>query len=239
MATQTRFDLNAALESWRNELASQPQLTLDDRRELERHLADVMAELRQHGLNDEESFWLACRRIGQPEKIAAEFRKVDEVSVWRERIFWGWLVVFFWRVFDGIIGSVAASVFNAIARTGPTSRGFNWTTEESLLFLLPIFLPLLLVVLLARGKLILHLSRLMPLIENRLRLGFVTFAFILLSVGIRSVALAISSHRTVTNLPAQGMANLLISTVYAIVMGAVLIWLLPSQSQKHQLEKLT
>ena len=30
MATQTRFNLNAAVENWRNELATQPQLTPDD-----------------------------------------------------------------------------------------------------------------------------------------------------------------------------------------------------------------
>lgn len=93
MATQTRFDLNAAMESWRNELASQPQLSSDDRRELEKHLADTMAELRHRGLNEEESFWLARRRIGQPQVLAEEFVKADPAAVWRERVFWMALAV--------------------------------------------------------------------------------------------------------------------------------------------------
>lgn len=81
MATQTRFDLNAAVENWRNELMARPQLSSDDRRELEKHLADTMAELRQRGLNEEESFWLACRRIGQPQQLAEEFEKTDLAKV--------------------------------------------------------------------------------------------------------------------------------------------------------------
>ena len=35
MENQTRFDLNAAVENWRHELAAQPPLAPDDRRELE------------------------------------------------------------------------------------------------------------------------------------------------------------------------------------------------------------
>ena len=88
MATQSRFDLNTALETWRNELTAQPQLTPNDRRELERHLTDSIAELRGRGLVDEESFWLARRRIGRPQQLAEEFKKVNPGSVWPERAFW-------------------------------------------------------------------------------------------------------------------------------------------------------
>jgi len=56
MENQTRFDLNAAVENWRNELAAQPNLAPDDRRELETHLRDAIAGFQQRGLNDEESF---------------------------------------------------------------------------------------------------------------------------------------------------------------------------------------
>ena len=88
MENQTRFDLNAAIESWRNELAAQPDLASDDRRELETHLRDAVTGLQQRGLNDEESFWLARRRVGQPQQIGEEFVKADPAKVWRERIFW-------------------------------------------------------------------------------------------------------------------------------------------------------
>jgi len=88
MENQTRFDLNAAVENWRNELAAQPNLASDDRRELETHLRDAIAGFQQRGLNDEESFWLACRRVGQPQQLGEEFVKADPAKVWRERVFW-------------------------------------------------------------------------------------------------------------------------------------------------------
>jgi len=88
MENQTRFDLNAAIESWRQELAAQPNLASDDRRELETHLRDAIAGFQQRGLNDEESFWLARRRVGQPQQLGEEFVKADPAKAWRERIFW-------------------------------------------------------------------------------------------------------------------------------------------------------
>ena len=88
MEHQTGFNLNGALENWRQELGSQAALTADNRRELETHLRDALAELQTRGLNDEESFWLARRRVGQPQQIAEEFAKADPVKVWRERAFW-------------------------------------------------------------------------------------------------------------------------------------------------------
>jgi uncharacterized membrane protein len=88
MENQTRFDLNAAIESWRNELAAQPNLASDDRRELETHLRDAIAGFQQRGLNDEESFWLARRRVGQPQQIGEEFVKADPAKAWSERLFW-------------------------------------------------------------------------------------------------------------------------------------------------------
>src|ERR1017187_6087792 len=88
MENQTRYDLNAAVENWRNELAAQPNLASDDRRELETHLRDAIAGFQQRGLNDEESFWLARRRGGQPQLIGEDFEKADPTKIWRERTCW-------------------------------------------------------------------------------------------------------------------------------------------------------
>ena len=93
MENQTCFDLNTAIENWRQELAGQSNLTSDVRRELETHLRDTIAGFQQCGLNDEESFWLARRRVGQPQQLGEEFEKVDPAQVWRERVFWMALAV--------------------------------------------------------------------------------------------------------------------------------------------------
>src|ERR1039458_8031824 len=88
MENQTRFDLNAGIENWRQELAAQAGLTAEVRRELETHLCDAIAGFQQRGLNDEESFWLARRRVGQPQLLGEEFVKADSAAIWRERAFW-------------------------------------------------------------------------------------------------------------------------------------------------------
>lgn len=88
METQTRFDLNAAIADWQLELAAQPGLTSEVRRELETHLRDTIAELQERGLNNEESFWLARRRTGKPRQLGEEFAKEDPAYAWKDRIFW-------------------------------------------------------------------------------------------------------------------------------------------------------
>ena len=88
METQTPFNLSAAIQSWQQELAVQPGFTSDNRRELETHLHETLVELRQRGLNEEEAFWLARRRLGPPQQLSEEFAKADPVKVWRERVFW-------------------------------------------------------------------------------------------------------------------------------------------------------
>jgi len=99
MENQSCFDLNAAVENWRSELAAQPNLASDDRSELETHLRDAVAGFQQRGLNDEESFWLARRRVGQPQQLGEEFVKADPAKAWRERLFWMALaIIVFWEL---------------------------------------------------------------------------------------------------------------------------------------------
>ena len=113
MENQTRFDLNTALENWRTELAAQPSLSAENRRELETHLRDTFAELKARGLSEEESFWLARRRIGQPQQLAAEFIKADPAQVWRERAFWMMVAAvgfYIWNaLYSGLFNILTAS----------------------------------------------------------------------------------------------------------------------------------
>jgi len=102
MEAQTRFDLNAAIEKWRLELAAQPNLGLADQRELEAHLRDTVAELQRRGLNDEETFWLARRRVGQPQQLDEEFAKANPENVWRDRVLWVAAAFLAWRLWSDI-----------------------------------------------------------------------------------------------------------------------------------------
>jgi len=76
MKVQPDFELNAAIEAWRAELATQAGLTATARRELEAHLLDAIAGFQKQGLNDEVSFRLACERVGEPKQLGKEFQKI-------------------------------------------------------------------------------------------------------------------------------------------------------------------
>lgn len=100
METRTVFDLSTAVERWRGELAMQHHLTPDILRELEHHLHDAIAEFQKAGLTDEESFWIARRRIGHPQQLDEEFEKADPIAVWKNRGLWmvtGLMVVNYWQ----------------------------------------------------------------------------------------------------------------------------------------------
>jgi hypothetical protein len=99
MENQTRFDLSAAIENWRQELAAEPNLTPVVRNELETHLRETIADFQKRGLNNGESFWLARRRVGPSQPLGQEFLKANPAAVWRERIMWmaiAVLLTFLW-----------------------------------------------------------------------------------------------------------------------------------------------
>ena len=56
------FDLNKAIDDWREQLARAEACLGDDVAELEEHLREEMAGLRQAGLNEEEAFLLSTRQ---------------------------------------------------------------------------------------------------------------------------------------------------------------------------------
>jgi hypothetical protein len=136
MENQTRFDLNAAIENWRNDLAAQSNLAFDDRRELETHLRDSIAGFQQRGLNDEESFWLARRRVGQPQQLGEEFVKADPAKAWRERVFWMALGIVFWQltqILNSAVGIALYYLFPSL-REFYVKSGF-WPTDAVVLII--------------------------------------------------------------------------------------------------------
>jgi hypothetical protein len=224
MENQTRFDLNAAIENWRNELATQPNLESDNRRELETHLRDAIVGFQQRGLDDEESFWLARRRVGQPQQLGEEFVKADPIAIWRERLFWMWLALFL----SSCLGDLCRSLF-ALAQ----ARYFDTSSIPGIIFLIiTLVFPLVAVILLANGKLIPPFSRLMLLIENRRRLAIAVSVCVVLPSTIRlAVIPTFFSSRVYPHLSTYvvGYVSLFF---YNLVTGVILVWLLPVQNRK-------
>lgn len=230
MATETHFNLTTAIESWRNELAAQPQFTADDRRELERHLTDTVAELRERGLNDEEAFWLARRRIGRPQELAEEFEKANPAEVWRERLFWMAAgMMLFWQTaltityFEGV-------VFHFI----PEMHGFyqrNWALFQGL--------PILLIgSLLAKGVLG-RSSKPIWFFQSRWRLAALLIVLIMLGDFANLVDDHMSNIEAGRNYSIgwatwlQGYSLRLLGYFkFTIAPLIFLIWLLPQQKKK-------
>lgn len=178
METQTRYDLNAAIERWRSELAVQANLTAEVQRELETHLRDAITGSQQRGLNDEESFWLACKRVGQPPRLGEEFMKVDPAVHWHERMFWMALILFSLQIWI-----LACRFLLKIPLTGMYDYFPKQLDpmDSSIFFLLSSFLPIVaFVVYFVRGG----IKPLVAIFQFlfRSRLIFITTALILILI---------------------------------------------------------
>ena len=88
MENQTGFDLNAAIQQWREKLAEAPAFRRENLNELESHLRDSIAALQAKGLSGEEAFWVATRRVGQSSRLETEFGKVNGSAIWLDRFLW-------------------------------------------------------------------------------------------------------------------------------------------------------
>lgn len=234
MENQTRYDLNAAIENWRQELAGQPNLTSDDRRELETHLRDSIAGFQQRGLNDEESFWLARRRVGQLKQLGEEFVKADPAKGWRERMFWMWLAV----CLIGILGSITRDVEVALLPINSTGKFVG--AANLTLALLPILTPMaaiIIAVLMRSEKIIRQFSKLRPLLENRLRLAFTAFVFIAISstfsVISQTMYAARMKHLTGHDYPVSTWHVVDSNCLYQLIFALVLLWFMPMQNRKN------
>jgi hypothetical protein len=232
MENQTRFDLNAAIENWRNELAAQPNLACDDRRELEIHLRDTMAELRQHGLNDEEAFWLARRRVGKPQQLGEEFVKADPAKVWRERVLWICLAFFLLIFWADIIGSLDRVMMPV--RVGSI---VNLLDLPLVLTLLSFVIPLIVAVLLASGKMIQPFSKLSQLFQSR-RLFAVTALVLIATSSAISVGASIVHNARIHYPAARKLLSvpvwqeLYTDYAFKLIIALLIIWIIPRRTQR-------
>ena len=94
--TSTPFDLNQAIQQWRDSLAQSPAIRGENLDELEVHLRDSVVRWQAHGLADDEAFLIATRRLGKNETLGAEFGKVNGQAVWIDRLFWAVIVFLGW-----------------------------------------------------------------------------------------------------------------------------------------------
>lgn len=107
MENPTSFDLNRAIQQWREKLGQAPALRRENLDELESHLGDLIAVLQTHGLSAEESFMVATKRIGKEDSLQAEFGKVNGGTVWLDRTLWMLIGIQVWGFVSGLVGSIS------------------------------------------------------------------------------------------------------------------------------------
>jgi hypothetical protein len=232
MENQTRFDLNAAIENWRNELAAQPNLAPDDRRELETHLRDSIAGFQQRGLNEEESFWLARRRVGQPQQLGEEFVKADPPKVWRERVFWmaaGALTALFFFATTMPLTAIIGYCLPSVGKT---------VDEPTLSIMLWGFQIFGITFLITRGNMNLQSPLLASLIKDRFHFAIMTISVLLAAETFCAtimfwVYVASGNVHGFDGGPFVFIGNyMFVSLALELVPVALLIWLLPAQNRK-------
>jgi len=81
-------DLNEQICKWRENLAQLQTLGRPDIEELENHLREDIEGLKALSLSEEESFWLAHRRLGGAGDLAGEFAKINRSAIVKNRLFW-------------------------------------------------------------------------------------------------------------------------------------------------------
>ena len=246
MENQTRFDLNAAVEKWRQELAAQPKLASDDRRELETHLRDAIADFQQRGLNDEECFWLARRRTGQPQELGEEFVKAHPANFYRERAFWLAFGLLIYRVWDMLASSLETPLSMRVHMGLRENFGYlfpdwvsfylpSWLRD---LRLAPIFgcftdsinivLVLTALIFVARGKLEKLRSMFEVIFNNRLR--FVIIAMLSLFV-VSAVSNLIFNSLCDEMLRGKFLGTYFYSAFWSAWIILIVAWLMPSQNR--------
>lgn len=82
------FDLNKSILNWKKSLQSCDSFTRENIDELESHLNEQIADLTETGLNDEEAFWVAQKRIGSINTLSYEYNKINVWEGIRKRLLW-------------------------------------------------------------------------------------------------------------------------------------------------------
>ena len=124
------FNTRKHIENWLRNLKSEPALTEADSEEMKSHLVDLMKELKEIGLDDEEAFWVATKRIGTISDWGDEFLKQNTHIVQIRRsviVLAGVLAYFFYYHFVGFSSKLFFIVLYEM--TGNAYSSLKWLTR--------------------------------------------------------------------------------------------------------------
>ncbi len=79
-------DVEARIAQWRAAIARSAAVTDADADELEEHLRDRMADLEGRGLEPDEAFLIAVKRLGATDAVTAEFAREHGDRLWKQLV---------------------------------------------------------------------------------------------------------------------------------------------------------
>ena len=82
----TDTELDERIAQWRTAVAKSRAVTDTDLDELEGHLRDQVTELKATGLDDDESFLVGVKRLGEVDQLTAEFARVHRDRLWKQLV---------------------------------------------------------------------------------------------------------------------------------------------------------
>src|ERR671915_34763 len=132
--------VESQIAEWRAYVATAPGVNGHDVDELEDHLRHQIAELAAAGLEDDEAFLVAVKRMGDLDSLSREFAREHSGRLRKQlvlsgdepaRAASGW--------FEPLVFAVAAAVVVLVARlaAGFPDEEPTWLARNSTLFLLP------------------------------------------------------------------------------------------------------
>ena len=79
-------DLSRKISNWRTQISQKEILKETDIDELEVHLREQIEQLQDSELSEDESFLVAIHRLGDPELLSSEYKKINGAYLWRRKI---------------------------------------------------------------------------------------------------------------------------------------------------------
>jgi hypothetical protein len=133
--------LESEIAEWRSFVARRPAVDARDVEELEAHLRDQIADLSAAGLDADEAFLVAVKRMGNLDELSREFAREHSGRLWRQLVLSdgaepqqadrGWL--------EALAFALAAAITVQVVRLAAGSPGKepSWLLPNASLFVLP------------------------------------------------------------------------------------------------------
>jgi hypothetical protein len=131
-------DVEARIAQWRAALARSAAVTATDADELEEHLRDRMADLERSGLDPEEAFLIAVKRLGATDAVTAEFAREHGDRLWKQLVPRAAREAGDRPFVEMLVFAGVAAVIIQVARLLAEQSGGDWFLRNLAFFVLPV-----------------------------------------------------------------------------------------------------